>query len=115
MPGLSDEEIIQSLGEKVADFDKGGDVFYQQLSAFHKSVRNSNPDGALYWLARMLVAGADMQVIARRLLAIASEDIGNADPRALRICLDAWDVFHRVGSKEGNRAIVELPFRDDRG
>lgn len=104
---LSEEEIINSLGENIADFDKNGDVFYQQLSAFHKSVRGSSPDGALYWFARMLVGGCDALTIARRLLAIASEDIGNADPRALEICLNAWDVYHRVGAKEGDRAIAQ--------
>lgn len=101
------ENIGQFLQDKVAAFDKGGDIFYQQLSAFHKSVRGSSPDGALYWMARMLVAGADPKTIARRLLAIASEDIGNADPRALEITLNAWDVYERVGDKEGNRAIAQ--------
>ena len=91
---------------KVASFDKGGDIYYQQLSAFHKSVRGSSPDGALYWMARMIVSGCDPKVIARRLLAIASEDIGNADPRALQIALNAWDVYERLGDKEGNRAIA---------
>jgi putative ATPase len=104
---LSDKEIINSLGEPTADFDKNGDVFYHQLSAFHKSVRGSSPDGALYWFSRMLVGGCDPLVIARRLLAIASEDVGNADPRALEICLNAWDVYHRVGAKEGNRVIAQ--------
>ncbi|SMM99860.1 FIG065221: Holliday junction DNA helicase [uncultured Candidatus Thioglobus sp.] len=101
------ENIGQFLQDKVAAFDKGGDIFYQQLSAFHKSVRGSSPDGALYWMARMLVAGCDPKTIARRLLAIASEDIGNADPRALEITLNAWDVYERVGDKEGNRAIAQ--------
>ncbi|SFV68352.1 FIG065221: Holliday junction DNA helicase [hydrothermal vent metagenome] len=104
---LDEEIIIQKLGENIADFDKNGDIFYQQLSAFHKSVRGSSPDGALYWFSRMINAGCDSKVIARRLLAIASEDIGNADPRALQICLTAWDVFHRVGEKEGNRALAQ--------
>ncbi len=99
--------IAQLLQDKISVFDKGGDVFYQQLSAFHKSVRGSSPDGALYWMARMLVGGCDVKTIARRLLAIASEDIGNADPRALEITLNAWQVFERVGDKEGNRAIAQ--------
>jgi putative ATPase len=99
--------VGQLLQEKISVFDKGGDVFYQQLSAFHKSVRGSSPDGALYWMARMLVAGCDAKTIARRLLAIASEDIGNADPRALEIALNAWNVYERVGAKEGNRAIAQ--------
>lgn len=104
---LDSESVGQLLQKKISVFDKGGDIFYQQLSAFHKSVRGSSPDGALYWMARMLVAGCDVKTIARRLLAIASEDIGNADPRALEITLNAWQVFERVGAKEGNRAIAQ--------
>ncbi len=104
---LNAEPLNQLLQDKISIFDKGGDIFYQQLSAFHKSVRGSSPDGALYWMARMLVAGCHAKTIARRLLAIASEDIGNADPRALEITLNAWDVFVRVGAKEGNRAIAQ--------
>ncbi len=77
------------------------------ISAFHKSVRGSAPDAALYWYARMLVAGCDPLYVARRLLAIASEDIGNADPRAMQICLNAWDIFQRVGPAEGERAIAQ--------
>lgn len=104
---LDAESVGGLLQKKISAFDKGGDIFYQQLSAFHKSVRGSSPDGALYWMARMLVAGCDAKTIARRLLAIASEDIGNADPRALEITLNAWQVFERVGEKEGNRAIAQ--------
>lgn len=104
---LDEKSIAQFLQDKVASFDKGGDIFYQQLSAFHKSVRGSSPDGALYWMARMLAGGCDPKTIARRLLAIASEDIGNADPRALEITLNAWNVYERVGDKEGNRAIAQ--------
>jgi len=104
---LNKIDVIKTLQEKIGTFDKGGDIFYQQLSAFHKSVRGSSPDGALYWMARMLVSGCDPKVIARRLLAIASEDIGNADPRALQITLNAWDVYQRLGDKEGNRAIAQ--------
>ena len=104
---LSQSDVIKILQKKLSSFDKGGDIFYQQLSAFHKSVRGSSPDGALYWMARMIVSGCDPKVIARRLLAIASEDIGNADPRALQICVNAWDVFERLGDKEGNRAIAQ--------
>ncbi len=104
---INSKTIEQFLQDKVASFDKGGDEFYQQLSAFHKSVRGSSADGALYWMARMLVAGCDPKTIARRLLAIASEDIGNADPRALEVTLNAWDIFNRVGTKEGNRAIAQ--------
>ncbi|MBC8493585.1 MAG: replication-associated recombination protein A [Candidatus Thioglobus sp.] len=104
---LDEKSITTFLQDSVASFDKGGDIFYQQLSAFHKSVRGSSPDGALYWMARMLVGGCDPKTIARRLLAIASEDIGNADPRALEITLNAWNVYERVGDKEGNRAIAQ--------
>ena len=85
---LDTQSVGQLLQDKISVFDKGGDIFYQQLSAFHKSVRGSSPDGALYWMARMLVAGCDPKTIARRLLAIASEDIGNADPRALEVTLN---------------------------
>ena len=104
---LTNKDVIKILQKKLSNFDKGGDIFYQQLSAFHKSVRGSSPDGALYWMARMIVSGCDPKVIARRLLAIASEDIGNADPRALQITINAWDVYERVGDKEGNRAIAQ--------
>jgi putative ATPase len=104
---LKKHDITKTLQQKMAAFDKGGDIYFQQLSAFHKSVRGSSPDGALYWMARMLVSGCDPKVIARRLLAIASEDIGNADPRALQITLNAWDVYERLGDKEGNRAIAQ--------
>jgi putative ATPase len=104
---LKKTDVIKTLQKKLGSFDKGGDIFYQQLSAFHKSVRGSSPDGALYWMARMIVSGCDPKVIARRLLAIASEDIGNADPRALQICVNAWDIYERLGDKEGNRAIAQ--------
>ena len=104
---LKKTDVVKILQKKLGSFDKGGDIFYQQLSAFHKSVRGSSPDGALYWMARMIVSGCDPKVIARRLLAIASEDIGNADPRALQICVNAWDIYERLGDKEGNRAIAQ--------
>ncbi|WP_158968749.1 replication-associated recombination protein A [Paraglaciecola sp. L3A3] len=104
---LTAEMVKQAVGEKVAQYDKGGDLFYDLISAFHKSVRGSAPDAALYWYARMLVAGCDPLYVARRLLAIATEDIGNADPRAMEICLNAWDIFHRVGPSEGERAIAQ--------
>ena len=104
---LSKDDVSKILQGKISAFDKGGNIYYQQLSAFHKAVRGSSPNGALYWMARMLVAGCDPKVIARRLLAIASEDIGNADPRALQITINAWDVYERVGDKEGNRAIAQ--------
>ena len=88
-------------------FDKGGDDFYDQISALHKSVRGSSPDAALYWLARMLDGGCDPLYIARRVVRMASEDIGNADPRALTLCLSAWDVQERLGSPEGELALAQ--------
>ena len=99
--------IAQIAGSKIALYDKGGDAFYDLISAFHKSVRGSCPDAALYWYARILTAGGDALYVARRLLAIASEDIGNADPRAIQLALNAWDTFHRVGPAEGERAIAQ--------
>ncbi len=87
-------------------FDKGGDQFYDQISALHKSIRGSNPDAALYWLCRMLDGGCDPLYVARRLVRIASEDIGNADPRALRLSLDAWETYQRLGSPEGELALA---------
>ncbi len=99
--------IKHFIGANLANFDKNGDIYYQQLSALHKSVRGSNPDAALYWFVRLNNAGCDTKIIARRLLAIASEDIGLADPRALSITLTAWDIYHRVGAKEGDRAVAQ--------
>lgn len=96
-----------AVGESVAAFDKQGDHYYDLLSAFHKSIRGSATDASLYWFARMLIANTDVTPICRRLLAIASEDIGNADPKALQICLNAWDIYHRVGQAEGERAIAQ--------
>ncbi|HCI02548.1 MAG: recombination factor protein RarA [Oceanospirillaceae bacterium] len=96
-------EVLQTSPKR---YDKGGDIFYDQISAFHKSVRGSDPNASLYWLARMLDAGCDPLYIARRLLAIASEDIGNADPRALEVTTNAWLAFERLGPAEGNRAIA---------
>jgi putative ATPase len=100
-------DIEQAVGEKVASYDKQGDTFYDLISAFHKSVRGSDPDAALYWYARILNGGGDALYVGRRLLAIASEDIGNADPRAMQLCVNAWDVYHRVGPAEGDRAIAQ--------
>ena len=88
-------------------FDKGGDDFYDQISALHKSVRGSSPDAALYWLVRMLDGGCDPLYVARRIVRMASEDIGNADPRALTLCLNAWDVQERLGSPEGELALAQ--------
>jgi len=96
-----------AMGVKTLNYDKNGDAHYDLLSAFHKSIRGSNPDAALYWFARLLKSGGDIQAIARRLLAIVSEDIGNADPKAMQICLNAWDIYHRVGAAEGERAIAQ--------
>lgn len=99
--------LMEVLGERQARFDKGGDRYYDLISALHKSIRGSSPDGALYWYARILTAGGDPLYVARRLLAIASEDIGNADPRAMQIAIAAWDCFTRVGAYEGERAIAQ--------
>lgn len=98
------DEIVQ---QDVRRFDKGGDHFYDQISAMHKAVRGSSPDGALYWFARMLDGGCDPLYVARRVVRMASEDIGNADPRALDIALSAWDVQTRLGSPEGELAIAQ--------
>ncbi|MGB2133536.1 MAG: replication-associated recombination protein A [Pseudomonadales bacterium] len=103
---LSIELLAEVLQTSPKRYDKGGDIFYDQISAFHKSVRGSDPNASLYWLARMLDAGCDPLYIARRLLAIASEDIGNADPRALEVTTNAWLAFERLGPAEGNRAIA---------
>lgn len=104
---LDATRLAEIVGEKGAAFDRQGDLYYDLLSAFHKSVRGSSPDGALYWYCRILAGGGDPLIVARRLLAIASEDIGNADPRALEIALNAWDTFQRVGPAEGERAIAQ--------
>ena len=88
-------------------FDKGGDLFYEQISALHKSVRGSNPDASLYWFCRMVDGGCDPLYIARRVVRMASEDIGNADPRGLQLALDAWQTFERLGSPEGELAIAQ--------
>jgi putative ATPase len=99
--------IEQVLQDSPKRFDKGGDVFYEQISALHKSVRGSSADGALYWLCRMLDAGCDPLYVARRIVRMASEEIGNADPRALQIALSAWDTQERLGSPEGELAIAQ--------
>ncbi|MGN1281707.1 MAG: replication-associated recombination protein A [Succinivibrio sp.] len=94
-------------GRKLMNYDKGGDAFYELISAFHKSVRGSAPDAALYWYTRIIEAGGDPLYVARRLLALCTEDIGLADPRAMTVCLNAWDIYTRVGAAEGERAIAE--------
>ncbi|MDO3388773.1 replication-associated recombination protein A [Gilvimarinus sp. SDUM040013] len=99
--------LAEVLGGDVRRFDKGGDLFYEQISAMHKSVRGSSPDGALYWMARMLDGGCDALYIARRVVRMASEDIGNADPRGLSLALAAWDTQERLGSPEGELAIAQ--------
>ncbi len=109
---LADNEITQDiiaeiLGGDVRRFDKGGDIFYEQISALHKSVRGSSPDAALYWCMRMLDGGCDPLYVARRVVRMAVEDIGNADPRALSISLAAWDTQERLGSPEGELAIAQ--------
>ncbi len=104
---INEQVVAEVLASDVRRFDKGGDIFYEQISALHKSVRGSSPDGALYWLARMLDGGCDPLYIARRVVRMASEDIGNADPRALPLCLSAWDVQERLGSPEGELAIAQ--------
>jgi putative ATPase len=103
-----DEEVLEkALGEMLRRYDKGGDHFYDTISALHKSVRGSDPDAALYWLVRMLDGGADPRYLVRRMLRMASEDIGLADPRALRMTLDAAEVYERLGSPEGELAVAQ--------
>ncbi|MGR6981654.1 replication-associated recombination protein A [Testudinibacter sp. P27/CKL/0425] len=104
---LTQSLLVEVLGERQARFDKQGDRYYDLISAVHKSIRGSAPDAALYWYARIITAGGDPLYVARRLLAIASEDIGNADPRAMQVALSAWDCYSRVGAAEGERAIAQ--------
>jgi len=104
---ITSQTIEEIASEGVRRFDKGGDLFYEQISALHKSVRGSNPDAALYWLTRMLDGGCDPLYLARRIVRIASEDIGNADPRALELCMNAWQTYERLGSPEGELAIAQ--------
>ena len=104
---ITDAWLLKVLGERMRRYDKGGEQFYDTISALHKSVRGSDPDAALYWLVRMLDGGADPRYMARRLVRMASEDIGLADPRALRLALDASEVYERLGSPEGELALAE--------
>ncbi len=104
---ITDVWLLRVLGERMRRYDKGGEQFYDTISALHKSVRGSDPDAALYWLVRMLDGGADPRYMARRLVRMASEDIGLADPRALRLALDASEVYERLGSPEGELALAE--------
>jgi putative ATPase len=99
--------LESSMSQSLRRFDKGGDAFYDQISALHKSVRGSHPDAALYWFARMIDGGADPRYLARRILRMASEDIGNADPRALDLALNAADTYERLGSPEGELALAQ--------
>lgn len=104
---ISDVWLLKVLGERMRRYDKGGEQFYDTISALHKSVRGSDPDAALYWFTRMLDGGADPRYMARRLIRMAAEDIGLADPRALRLALDAAEVYERLGSPEGELALAE--------
>ncbi len=104
---ITDTVIREVAVGQVRRFDKGGEAFYDQISALHKAVRGSSPDGALYWLCRMLDGGCDALYVARRVVRMASEDIGNADPRGLEIALNAWQVQERLGSPEGELAIAQ--------
>jgi putative ATPase len=104
---ITDAWLLKVLGERMRRYDKGGEQFYDTISALHKSVRGSDPDAALYWFVRMLDGGADPRYLARRLIRMASEDIGLADPRALRLALDASEVYERLGTPEGELALAE--------
>jgi putative ATPase len=104
---ITDAWLLRVLGERLRRYDKGGEQFYDTISALHKSVRGSDPDASLYWFARMLDGGADPRYLARRLIRMAAEDVGLADPRALRLALDANEVYERLGSPEGELALAE--------
>lgn len=104
---VTEKELEDVLQSSLKRFDKGGDLFYEQISALHKSVRGSDPDASLYWFVRMIDGGCDPLYVARRVVRMASEDIGNADPRALQVALSAWDVQERLGSPEGELAIAQ--------
>jgi len=105
---VTPQTLLQVLADRTRRFDKGGEQFYDQISALHKSVRSSNPDAALYWLTRMLDGGCDPAYLARRLTRMAIEDIGLADPRAQSMALEAWDIYERLGSPEGELAFAQL-------
>jgi putative ATPase len=104
---IADDWLLRVLGERMRRYDKGGEQFYDTISALHKSVRGSDPDASLYWFVRMLDGGADPRYMARRLVRMATEDIGLADPRALRLALDAAEVYERLGTPEGELALAE--------
>ncbi len=105
---ITEQTLQQVLADRTRRFDKNGEQFYDQISALHKSVRSSNPDAALYWLTRMLDGGCDPSYLARRLTRMAIEDIGLADPRAQQMALEAWDIYERLGSPEGELAFAQL-------
>ncbi len=104
---ITELAVSEAAGSRYRRFDKGGDAFYDQISALHKAVRGSAPDPALYWLCRMLDGGCDPLYIARRVVRMASEDIGNADPRGLQLALSAWEAYERLGSPEGELALAQ--------
>ncbi|MEZ5448673.1 MAG: replication-associated recombination protein A [Thiolinea sp.] len=104
---ISETTVQEVASEAPRRFDKGGDLFYEQISALHKSVRGTDPDAALYWLCRMLDGGCDPLYVARRVVRMASEDIGNADPRGLQLAMQAWDAYERLGSPEGELALAQ--------
>jgi len=106
-PELTERVLDEALTDTLRRFDRGGDAFYDQISALHKAVRGSDPDASLYWLARMIDGGCDPLYIARRIVRMASEDIGNADPRALQIALNAWESAHRLGQPEGELMLAQ--------
>jgi putative ATPase len=105
---IDETTLQQVLADRTRRFDKGGEQFYDQISALHKSVRSSDPDAALYWLVRMLDGGCEPQYLARRMVRMAVEDIGLADPRAWQLALHGWDTYERLGSPEGELALAEV-------
>ena len=105
---IASDHVEAAAGDGYRRFDKGGDLHFDQISALHKTIRSSNPDAALYWLVRMLDGGVDPEYLARRLTRVASEDIGNADPRALAVALSAWQSLERLGAPEGELALAQL-------
>lgn len=105
---ISEATVLEVLSGNVRRFDKQGDLFYEQISALHKAVRGTSPDASLYWFARMIDGGCDPEYIARRMVRMASEDIGNADPRALGYAINAWETYQRLGSPEGELAIAQI-------
>jgi putative ATPase len=104
---ITEATLDEVTSQGLRRFDKGGEMFYDQISALHKSVRGSDPDAALYWLCRMIDGGCDLVYLSRRVVRMASEDIGNADPRGLTLALEAWDVYERLGSPEGELALAQ--------